>query len=226
MENIEVVLAALANRAFLYKYAWRLFAAQPDGAMLALVEGPDAIDQAVLFAGDDSDLAGIQNRLRSWAREDADLTSLKAEYTRLFEGPGKLPAPPWESVYRSEGDLLFQESTLDVRRSYREAGFKASGYPSEADDHVATELSFMAALIQDAVEAMEASDVERARAFLIAQSTFLTDHLTQWLTPFADRLNERAFKGATPFYPLAAFFAAELARADKPVVEELLGVLP
>lgn len=225
MEKNGVVAAALANRALLYRYAWRLLSAPADGALLTWAAEGEAPQAAALLAGEDSRLVGFQTRLAATAAEAAatsgGIERLHGEFTRLFEGPGKLPAPPWESVYRSEGELLFQESTLAVRQAYREAGFKAAAYPREADDQVATELSFMAALIDEAATALDAGDLSRAHAFLTAQKKFLAQHLNEWLPTFAERLNTQAPEGTGPFYPLAALFAAELCRQDAPIVAEL-----
>ena len=224
MENSDVLLSALDNRAFLYNFAWRLLGAPMDEEALAAAVSEEPAEQAAILAGDDSRLVDLAQRLAG-AADETNLSQLASEYTRLFEGPGKLPAPPWESVYVADGDLLFQESTLQVREAYKEAGFKAAGYPHEADDQVATELSFVSALIQGTREAIEADNAQRAQAYLIAQQKFLDRHLNQWLTPFAERLNTQAPSSTSPFYPLAAYFAAELCVSDKAAVQDLLSVI-
>lgn len=224
MENSDVLLSALDNRAFLYNFAWRLLGAPMDEDSLAVVADEVVVGQTAILAGEEAQLVDLSQRLAQVASE-ADPSQLASEYTRLFEGPGKLPAPPWESVYLADGDLLFQESTLQVREAYKEAGFKAAGYPHEADDQVATELSFVSALIQGTREAIEADNAERAQAYLIAQQKFLDRHLNQWLTPFAERLNTQAPSSTSPFYPLAAYFTAELCASDKAAVQDLLSVI-
>lgn len=230
MEKRELVLSALANRRFLYQYAWRLFSAPLDARALEVMADDFADEAVAVFAGEDGHLADVQRRLCEEAGdvlaggEDA-VGKLDADYTRLFVGPGKLPAPPWESVYRADGDLLFQESTLEVRQAYREAGFKAAGYPHEADDHVATELSFMVSLVDEASAAVEAADDERAHAFMTAQVKFLQAHLTRWLPQFAERLNTQAPAGTNPFYPVAAYFVAELCELDVQPARDLADTL-
>ena len=58
------------------------------------------------------------------AREDraALLDAARDEYTRLFVGPGALPAPTWESPDLTKEPTLFQENTLAVRAAYRAHG--------------------------------------------------------------------------------------------------------
>lgn len=43
----------------------------------------------------------------------------------FYVEPGSLPAPPWESAYLSEDRLLFQESTLEVRKAYLKYNYMA-----------------------------------------------------------------------------------------------------
>lgn len=230
MEKREVLLDALSHREFLYRYAWRLLAAPLDEVALSAVAEGLADEPVAIIAGEGGRLVGLQRQLCEEAHRLLEVASeplvlLDAEYTRLFVGPGKLPAPPWESVYRADGDLLFQESTLHVREAYREAGFKAAGYPREADDHVATELSFMATLAKGAAAALEVADVDRASAFMTAQKKFLDAHLSFWLPRFAERLTVQVPASIGSFYPLAACFAAELCVCDMAAVEDVIAVL-
>lgn len=221
MENKDVLQEALAARGLLYRCAWRLFAAPMDEEALRALGDPMAVEAVALLAGDDATLVRAYDQLVG-AAGPQDVEALAGEYTKLFVGPGKLPAPPWESVYRGDGDLLFQESTLKVRDAYREAGFQAKGYPREADDHLATELSFMVSLIDEAVAAVEADDAVRVHAFLAAQRKFLEQHLGGWVPAFACRLAEHLPANVGVLYPSAASFAAQLCAQDMTVVGELL----
>ena len=147
MKHDDAIAAALANRSFVYTYLWRAFAAEPDEAFLSAVADDATLEECKLLAGEDSRAVQVQEALAAFVSNVPDAPdALKGEYTKLFEGPGKLPAPPWESVYVCGEDLLFQPSTLEVREAYRSAGYQATGYPHEADDHLATELDFMGAL--------------------------------------------------------------------------------
>ena len=109
------------------------------------------------------------------------------EYHRLFVGPGSLPAPPYESVYR-EGWRVMGETTLDVQRRYEEAGCVFVPSFNELPDHVAAELGFMAVLCEEETKAWEAEDLSEALAWLRRERAFLDDHLTRWLSAFSERL--------------------------------------
>ena len=188
MKHDDAIAAALANRSFVYTYLWRAFAADPDEALLTAVASDQALEECAILAGEESRAAQEQRALASTASAPDALEALKSDYTRLFIGPGKLPAPPWESVYVTGEDLLFQPSTLEVRDAYRKAGYQATGYPHEADDHLATELGFMEALAKDSQAAYEAGDSEKLQLLLSQQTMFLAQHLNAWLPKFVERL--------------------------------------
>lgn len=203
----------LSNRRFLYTLLARAFASEPDGTLLAVVMDERTGEECALL--DDEDGAG--RRLWRVLADEAAVDEgdrLRSEYTRLFLGPEKLPAPPWESVYANGEPLLFQESTLVVREAYRRSGYVSAGYPREADDHVAIELDFMATLAAKTCEAADDRDV------LAAQLAFLEEHLLGWLDSFAARLG--SCDTVSRFYPSFARLAALTCRRDADVLRELL----
>lgn len=221
----DAIAAALANRSFVYTYLWRAFAADPDEALLATVATDQATEECVILAGEGSCAVQEQRALASAASAPDALEALKSDYTRLFIGPGKLPAPPWESVYVSGEDLLFQPSTLEVRDAYRKAGYQATGYPHEADDHLATELGFMEALAKDSQAAYDANDSEKLRLLLSQQTMFLAQHLNVWLPQFVERLLNTESPKFGEFYPRFAVLARELCAADAVALVEISGSL-
>lgn len=202
----------LSNRRFLYALLARAFASEPDGTLLGVVMDEHTGDECALL--DDEDGAGrrLWRMLADEAAADED-DRLRSEYTRLFLGPEKLPAPPWESVYVNGEPLLFQESTLVVRETYRRSGYASAGYPREADDHVAIELDFMVALAVKTCEAMDRDALE-------AQRSFLEKHLLVWIESFAERLG--SCDTVSGFYPSFARLAALVCRRDAEVLKELL----
>lgn len=225
MKHDDAIAVALANRSFAYTYLWRVFAADPDEALLAMVASDQASEECAILAGEDSRAAKEQRVLASMATEADTLEMLKSDYTRLFVGPGKLPAPPWESVYVTGEDLLFQPSTLEVRDAYRKAGYQATGYPHEADDHLATELGFMEALAKDSQAAYEAGDSEKLQLLLSQQTMFLAQHLNAWLPKFVERLLITEAPKFGEFYPRFAALARELCAADSAALVEIANAL-
>jgi TorA maturation chaperone TorD/Pyruvate/2-oxoacid:ferredoxin oxidoreductase delta subunit len=138
-----------------------------------------------------------QARSRTYAALAQDFArpqeGLEAEYARLFVGPGRPVAHPYESVYR-EGRVM-GDCTLAVRQSYAAEGLAPEGH--SLPDHVAVELEFMAHLAQREAEAQERGDEEGALAYLRQQEAFLSEHLGRWLPRFCQRI---LTGGAHPFY--------------------------
>lgn len=218
----DTLAAASRNRAFAYRYAWRLLAAEPDAALLGTVAGEVAKEQVEALLGPDSRGAAAQRRLAALVSDEGLAPRLPGEYTRLFVGPAKPVAPLWESVFRDPDELLFQQSTLAVRQAYRSAGFKASAGPSQADDHLAIELDFMATLASESADAAEAGDIGRARLLMRHGSAFLANHLNLWLGPLEERLLRDIPESASDFYPLVITYTIELCKTDAAILEALL----
>ena len=219
MGDSKAMSLAFGCRACCYTVLGGLFSVPLDSGAKGMVLN-SAVKESFLLYDEteqpDSRLREVVER----AFEETGEEGLREEYTRLFIGPAKPPAPPWESVYVSGEPLLFQESTLAVREAYLREGFRAAGYPHEADDHVATELNFMAALCKRALDAYESGDTELCRSTLEAQAHFLSEHLLVWIREFSDRLG--AVRGISAFYPSFAALAALVCERDAEVIQELL----
>lgn len=144
---------------------------------------------------------------------------LRLDYTRLFMGPGKVLAPPWESVYRTEERLLFREPTMQVREFYRRHGLEVPRLNREPDDHFGLELAFMAVLAERTISALEKAGEPMSQAsggtveayrcgkgevgdglvevdyLLREQHRFLQEHLGQWVKAFTGDVGQYAATG-------------------------------
>jgi len=80
-------------------------------------------------------------KIESYLRDLGEPLELAVEYTRLFRGPVKAEAYPYESMY-IDGEIM-GASTLDVLRRYEEAGIAVSDDFRDLPDHIAAELEFM-----------------------------------------------------------------------------------
>ncbi|MEC4271808.1 molecular chaperone TorD family protein [Adlercreutzia sp. R25] len=179
----EDVAALLSARMYLYTLGQRVFGGEPTADLTDAVD-PSLMASACEAAGIDPGLG-----LRVCESGNAALRDIEAAtgvYMRLFVGPGKLAAPPWESVYRSRSKALFQTETLDVRNAYRVAGYLPEGYPHVADDHLALELGFLAALARQMVDRRASGEpYDDATA---SSRTFIDEHLGRWLSRYRDDL--------------------------------------
>jgi TorA maturation chaperone TorD len=100
------------------------------------------------------------------------LEAIQNDYARLFLGLGKCKAPPFESAYRSEERLVWQEAAREVLVDYASARLGYEGMDRLPPDHIGRELLFMAS----AAEALVTRECERA---------FVERHLLSWVPAFA-----------------------------------------
>lgn len=103
----------------------------------------------------------------------------QTEYTRLFLGPGKAPAYPYESVYRSPGRLIMQEITAEVRRVYLEQGLVMGKLYTQPEDHLGVELEFLGYLQRKRQE-----EPKKGEAMAEVQREFIYTHLLTWMDDF------------------------------------------
>jgi TorA maturation chaperone TorD len=170
---------------------------------------------ALAFSAPDDALREVVAENRGpWALPAGEPGALILEHTRLFVGPGPVPAPPYGSVYH-DGPVLMGESTMDALRHYREAGFALAPGADVLPDHVVAELSFLSVLAEEEARAWADGDAGAARIWMGRRGAFLCDHLAAWAPELCRRM-----LGATsePFYVALGTMLRELVAAD---LEEL-----
>lgn len=200
----------------------RTCSAEPDEEFIGLLCG-DAVGA----------LLDVEEPRCSWAREtaleiavvrespqEAVIDRLSTDFTALFLGPRKLPAPIWETVHIMGRNELFTEVTLSVRAQYKDHGFSIEGFPHMADDHLAAEFAFLSSLANAALSAHEQSDDEQLRAALDAQREFLKGHLNRWLKQCAEKMLSSYRKGG--LYPSLMAFAAQFCHHSAKDLDALL----
>jgi len=225
-EKREAIELVLSNRLFLYSLMHKLFGREPDAEMLNILTDEHTGEAFALLSEEEKDImdrtASFLDEIREEKENPAFLEEAKDEYTRLFIGPVSLVAPPWESVYGQKDAMLFQESTLEVRNTYRRFGLIPEGYPHVADDSLALELHFMALLAQRSLDAFYAGKKEDLAADLTGSEEFLDKHLLVWIPKFLERM-----KGARSniLYPQMCLVLDEFLRKDAGTVREILEAL-
>ena len=132
---------------------------------------------------------------------------LRVEYNRLFVGPGKLPCPPYESVYsadRAEGEkgTLMGPAAMDAKKRYAEAGLEVSKSFTDYPDHIAVELEFMHFLCSKEAEASRGEKENWQRK----EKEFFEKHIRTWAEVFSDRVLRST---NSLFYKTAASFLKE-----------------
>jgi TorA maturation chaperone TorD len=158
------------QRAVLYHLLGGLLLECPARETLEGLSRHRVFEQLAAQAEDEELARGLH--LMQAALEDTPLEAIQNDYARLFLGVGEAKAPPWESAYRSEERLVWQEPAREVLRAYAEARLGYEGMDRLPPDHLGRELLFMASLAQ-----------ESARPEL--EHSFLEQHLLSWVPAFA-----------------------------------------
>ncbi len=150
------------------------------------------------FAGEHPDVQVGLSLLQQWTERnqaglsESEFDAIRSDYTRLFIGPGKVLAPPWESVYFNDTRTIFDERTLQVRDTYRRFGLEPVRVHQEPDDHVGLEMAFLAHLAGEALKGLEAGDEAELERLLAAQKEFASQHLFGWFGSWYKLVEEKA----------------------------------
>ncbi|MCK8817849.1 molybdopterin-dependent oxidoreductase [Natroniella sulfidigena] len=218
------VIDDLKIKEWIYNLLGRYFYRQPTYKDLTKLKQDNYFEQVIKLGRDQ----GLDvEHLTEFVTQISELSNLKleqlqAEYRRLFVGPGELVAPPWQSVYRNDGNIIFSADTLAVRRFYRCWGFQLASQIKEPDDHLGLELEFMALTTADVLQAIEGKERDRLLKLLKTQHKFLTDHLLQWVDEFVTRVTANSEEN---FYTGLALFTLQYLKLDAKLVEGLISDL-
>lgn len=176
----------------------------------------------------DFDDAGVREKieaLRRFAetaqrRQDAGsdpVTDVSVEFTRLFVGPPKPAAAPWETFYGAPDgmqiDVGFGKATVQMQRLLREAGLRVSNENNQFADHMGIELLYASEMARriavgesDAAENGSADEDEsdlagRGESRNGNASTrndlaaFVSEHPLAWIDDFAKAIEDAAPDG-------------------------------
>lgn len=115
------------------------------------------------------------------------IQTLEHDYNRLFVGPNKLLASPFESSYRNyEGNVLQQE-TLNVRNFYHYVGLQVANEGQIPDDHIQFEFEFILHILSDPT----------TQDNLQIYKMFLEKHLMQWVFKHCKKIIENSQNSIT-----------------------------
>jgi len=158
-----------------------------------------------------------------------DIVSLRQEYMDLFAVPTGRYVSPFEDVYQDEGTggarergLLLGQQAIAVRRLYRQAGAEMARECRELPTHIGVELSFMAFLCEQEMEAISRGEATIAATeahsetvapgrYRALQRQFLQNHLNVWFPRLRQTIQAKA---RSPWYPALALITEEFLALD------------
>lgn len=190
MTMTTAAAARLDDLAGAYTFLARLLLESPDAGLLDRVGGSTLMDDWPVR--DETSLAGARG-LRAAAAEG--LSPVLADFQQLFIGPGQLAAPPYESAFRSRDHLVFDTTTMEVRRAYEASGLVAPALNREPDDHIGLELQLLGFLCLQALDALAAADDAALSVALRRHDEFVELHLAVWADDFFARVRDGSETG-------------------------------
>lgn len=218
-EELYEIENLLELRIFAYDILRKVFLAEPTKELV--VQFQNGIINFFPFNEEDPQIKeGIGQVSHFFQTFDMDknFDGLHWDYTRMFIGPYKLPAPIWESAYLNREGLLFAEETLAVRRLYLQYNLLSLQYGKEADDHLGLELDFMYQLSTLANNHAQDENSQLLQKVLADQYEFLKEHLLKWIPAFGKKVIKHA---ETDFYKGMVKILNGFLTIDKICLEEL-----
>ncbi len=111
------------------------------------------------------------------------------EFTRLFVGPPKPAAPPWETFYRADGVTAgFGQATFAMRQRLRDAGLELRNENNQYEDHMGIELLYLSWMCRQVLEGGGSVQASDARSFALA-------HPLAWIGRFRDAVGKASPDG-------------------------------
>ncbi len=245
-ERAEAVGLTLAHRAYLYGVFHLVFGSEPlpqtlqsifseptreawghvcellESEELASVAGRPSVAADCTLSQCAAQVGERVGTATEQADDPAFAQQMAVCYARLFQMPGPDYVHPWESPYVGKESMTFQESTLDVRRFYHDAGFRLAAEKRFPDDHIGAMMDYLGRQSMAAYDAFADGDDARASSLLAVQREFLQAHVLTWADAFAAKVAESDPEG---LYAVLAAALDAFVRVDEAwlglVVEEL-----
>lgn len=149
---------------------------------------------------------GLDDIPKELDQETLDI--LATEYADVYLS-FSLHASPYESVWMDEDGLIMQDAMFQVRECYSRHGLAVENWRIRSDDHLVTQLQFIAFLLEGEPNEERIDEITR----------FLDEHLLRWIGDFADRISTRC---KTRFYAGLASLTAAYLEEFRDLVAHLL----
>ena len=166
----------------------------------------------------------VHARLMQESASEMREERLRIEFSQLFVGPFKLPAPPYGSVYLEPDRRIMGDTTLEVIKWYNREDLFISEDFKELPDHIAVELEFMYYIIFKEVQTYLNEKFEDAKSFHEKQHNFFNSYLYQWVPVFCSEIKENTDKNY--FYYLSEALRSFINKERITLTSEAKQLLP
>lgn len=104
----------------------------------------------------------------------------------LLNDRGRIPAPPWESVYVTRDQTMFGDPVFQLRNQLNYFGLKFTDENREPEDHIAVELEFMCYLNNYTHKAIITGNEESYLKGIYTQYWLHKEHFNHWIQAFTN----------------------------------------
>lgn len=136
----------------------------------------------------------------------------------LLNPVGKVPAPPWESVYVTKDQTLFGDPVFQIRKQLENFGLQFIDKNKQPEDHIAVELEFMSYLLDFTWKSFMDGDEEEYMKGIYTQYWLHKEHFSHWFIPFTEAIQASE---TSSFYKGLAELLREFAAEDYEYVKSL-----
>ncbi|WP_417167211.1 TorD/DmsD family molecular chaperone [Senegalimassilia anaerobia] len=144
----------------------------------------------------DGALTDSAESLASWAeRASADaarsevVQRVSVEFTKLFVGPPKPAAAPWESANGPvDSHVGFGEATFAMRERLRALGLELCNENNQYEDHVGIELLYLSELCRRASEEASGAACDAAAPDAEEIASFIREHPLAWVPRLREKV--------------------------------------
>lgn len=141
------------------------------------------LKKADLLTGDLKVLPFIK-RLHKLDKRSLD--EARWDYNRLFIGPKKPLASTFESVYRSEKNIMMREQTFQVREFYKQVGLEVENINQFPDDFIGFEFQYLFYVSLLISELIKREEIEKAQELETIKDEFIKAHPNMWFPEFCN----------------------------------------
>jgi TorA maturation chaperone TorD len=201
MINRKAIHMDQEERLICYQLFWHYY--RSDLLKLTVIDWANLVELLKTLPSISKTEFGIQaiNILEEMGQET--IQTFEFDYNRLFVGPNRLLAPPYESTYRNYEGTIMQQETIKVRNFYHYEGLQVADEGQFPDDHIQFELELICHLLN---RKEKSADLK----------LFLENHFFKWVDKHCERIEDNSQNQITLAF---AYLLKDFLQLEKIMIE-------